>query len=89
LSLDIVGGGLERGGTAGADLAPGVGRGVGKGKQKLTISPLHIMKDMVPVGTSNIAPAVARNGQPKMRGTGRSLSMSRMTKSHGMRNLPT
>ena len=64
---EIVGRGLERERIAGADCASGLGRGVGEGKQKSTLFP-NIVKDMVPVGTSKIAAAVVRNGQPKMRG---------------------
>jgi len=75
-------------GAAGAEWALGLGGGVGGGKQKAIRSP-HILKVMVPVGTLITTAAVARNGRPKMRGTGKSSSMSRMTKSHGMRNVST
>ena len=74
------GGGVERAGATGAEEAPGLGRGVGEGKQKTIRSP-HILKVMVPVGTSITGPAVVRNGQPKIRGAGKSLSMSRAVKS--------
>jgi len=63
------GGGVERAGATGAKEAPGLGGGVGEGKQK-TIHSSHILKVVVPVGTSITAPAVARNGRPKIRGLG-------------------
>ena len=62
------------------DWASGVGRSVGEGKQKSTLSP-HIVKDMVSIRTSNTASTVTRNKRPKMRETERSSSVSRMMKS--------
>ena len=78
---------MERVGAAGAGWAPGLGGSVGGGKHKAIRSP-HIVKVIVPFGTSITAPAVARNRRPKIRGAGKSSSMSRMTKSHGTRNVP-
>jgi len=85
---EIGGGRVERVGAMGAEEALGLGGGVGEGKQK-TICSSYILKVMVPVGTSIAAPAVARNGRSKIRGAGKSSSMSRTMKSQETRNLST
>jgi len=61
--------------------------GVGGGKQKLTLSP-HIWKDIMLACTSITAPAVARNGLPKMTGAWELSSISKTTKSHRTTELP-
>jgi len=59
---------------------------VGGGKQKLTLSP-HSWKDIIQARTSITAPAVARNGLPKMTCTWELSSISKTTKSHGTTEL--
>ena len=88
LNLEIVAR-RERGiGSLEGEGRTGVESRAGGGKLKSTLSP-HIMKDMVPVGTSITASAVARNGRSKMSGARKSSFMSRTTKSQGIRNLLT
>jgi len=81
------------GGIAGVDAGEGVevaGAGVGRGggKQKSTLSP-HIQKDNVPACMLIFAPAVARNGRPKIIGMWGLSSMSITKKSQRITNSPT
>ena len=62
--------------------------GMGGGKQKYILFP-HIQKDNVPACTLISAPAVARNGLPKIIGMWGFSSMSTTKKSYGMINSPT
>jgi len=64
--MKLVGGATGTGTRGGGEVA-GAGIGMEGGKQKSTISP-HIQKDNVPTYTLISAPAVARNGLPRIRG---------------------
>jgi len=81
------GGGVREGAGGGGEVA-GARVGMGGGKQKSTLSP-HIQKDNVPVCTLISAPAVARNGHPKIIGMEGLSSISTTKKSQGMTNSPT
>jgi len=62
-----IAGGTTGTGAGGGRGVVGAGESMGGGKQKSTLSP-HIRKNNVPACTSISAPAVARNGLPRMIG---------------------
>ena len=59
-------GGVGEGAGGGGEVV-GAGVGIGGEKLKSTLAP-HMQKDNVPACTLNSAPAVARNGRPKIIG---------------------
>jgi len=73
--------------TSGEEGTIGNRDGVGGGKQKSTLSP-HSWKDIMPARTSITAPAVARNGLPKITDAWELSSISKATKSHETTKLP-
>jgi len=81
-------GGVVGKGAGGGEKVASAGVGMGGGKQKFTLSP-HIQNDNVPTCTLISAPAVARNGLPRIRGMQGLSSMSTIKKSHGTTNSPT
>ena len=62
-------------GTRGGGGGVGAEVGIGGGKLKFTLAS-HMQKDNMPACTLNSAPAVARNGRPKMIGMWGLSSMS-------------
>ena len=68
------GGSVGEGAGGGSEVV-GAGVGIGGGKLKSTLAP-HMQKDNVPACTLISAPAVARNGRPKMIGMWGLSSMS-------------
>jgi len=85
--MKSLGGDVGKGAGGGGKVA-GAGVGMGGGKQKSTLSP-HIQKDNVPACTVIFAPAVVRNGRPKIIGMEGLSSISTTKKLHGMTNSPT